>query len=453
MPDVTISGAAHVERWAAVVSSELTAEPMGGLTPMENAPGWNTPLLQNMISAVKGWRPGAGPVWKITSPQWELNLTPRDAASPAVPIEVFLAEYQAAVMDGGRWRRQAVYWLRHEANTDLNLTFPADAEVSSVAIDGAETAPLQAEPRRLWMPLTGRPAVMPGPRPVEIRRRRVGASQPRRPDHARSARGQSRLDRVRATGLGAGNPEPNERPTARPCPGRGPVVAAPEARFHMSAVLASRASDGADGAALAETQRQFYAECRRCKQALEIAPAEPTSGWPVGRGPLESLMDLLQRNKDLAEKRHFESVRATAERQAEEAEPERTNLWEAKGRPLYARQDGGEPAPVLTLRRTELDQRQKAWTFTWIGLGILLLVELFSLSRTATTLLRFTWPEQVALLGLVGWWAAGATWVVLGLLLLAIGARALVVLNGFTRLARRPPPDKSKSTANMPVVP
>src|SRR5665213_654344 len=102
MPDVTVLGAAHVEQWAAVAGSELAAEPAGGLTPKENATGWNTPLLQNMLSSTKAWHTGAGPVWKITSPEWRLNLTPRDAASPETPIEVFLTEYQTAVADGGR---------------------------------------------------------------------------------------------------------------------------------------------------------------------------------------------------------------------------------------------------------------------------------------------------------------------------------------------------------------
>ena len=67
-------------------------------------------------------------------------------------------------------------------------------------------------------------------------------------------------------------------------------------------------------------------------------------------------------------------------------------------------------------------------------------------------LLRFFWPEQIALVGLVGWWAAGATWIVLGLLLLAVGARLLIILTGIGRFFQRPPPDKPKSTANLPAI-
>ena len=158
-PDVTVLGTAHVERWAVVTGSNLTAEPSGGLTPVQNATVYRSPLLRSMLSTTKAWDATTGAIYRITSPEWRLNFAPRDVAAAAAPIEVFLADYQAAVGGRDRWLHEAVYWLRHEANTDLNLTFPADAEVLSVSIDGAETAPLQAEPRRLWMPLTGRRAI------------------------------------------------------------------------------------------------------------------------------------------------------------------------------------------------------------------------------------------------------------------------------------------------------
>ncbi len=153
MPEVTVTGAALVEQWAAVAGSDLTAEAALGLAPVEGPPA----ELAAAASAAKMGKPTL--VWKATAPQWRLNLAPRDAAASAAPIEVYLAEYRAAPADVGRWLHEAVYWLRHDANTDLNLTLPADAEVLSVAIDDEAAAPLQAAPRRLWLPLTGRPAV------------------------------------------------------------------------------------------------------------------------------------------------------------------------------------------------------------------------------------------------------------------------------------------------------
>ena len=143
-------------------------------------------------------------VWKAIAPQWRLNLAPRDASSYAAPIEVYLAEYRAAPADVGRWLHEAVYWLRHDANTDMNLTLPADAEVLSVAIDDEAAAPLQAAPRRLWLPLTGRAAVCR----VRIRWRYTTEDLARpnldRPTLEGRARRRGPVDRSRAARLAAG---------------------------------------------------------------------------------------------------------------------------------------------------------------------------------------------------------------------------------------------------------
>ena len=153
MPEVSVPGAAApVQQWAAVAGTDLTAEAALGLTRVEGA---SADLADG--PAAKMGRPTL--VWKATTPRWRLNLAPRDASLSAAPIAVYLAEYRASPADVGRWMHETVYWLRHDANTDLNLTLPADAEVLSAAIDDEETAPLQSSPRRLWLPLTSRPAV------------------------------------------------------------------------------------------------------------------------------------------------------------------------------------------------------------------------------------------------------------------------------------------------------
>ena len=222
----------------------------------------------------------------------------------------------------------------------------------------------------------------------------------------------------------------------------------------MSSLLAARSASESGAAALAEAQRRFYTECRRAKLALETAPTEANTAWPVGRTPLDSLQDLLQKNKELAERRGFEAIRAKAEREAEAGagSAEEKALWKGTGWPLYASRAGGEPAPTLALTETGRGRRHTAWSLSWMWTELLLLVGLLSLLRPTSALLRFFWPEQIAIVGLVGWWAAGATWIVLGLLLLAVGARLLVLLVGIGRFFHRPPPDKPKSTANLPAV-
>ena len=235
-----------------------------------------------------------------------MSLAPRDVASVGGPIEVFPGRLSAVVASGGHWLHEAVYWLRHEANTDLNLTFPADAEVLSVSIDGAETAPLQAEPRRLWMPLTGRPAVCR----VRIQWRYATEDWIGRistHEFAGSAREQCGVDRVAPPGW-----EPVVSPEGSLRSGLVQAAALSwrraEAQFRMSDLLAARSSNDS-ARRLAETQRRFYVECRWAKLTLETAPAEANSAWPVGRTPLDCLQELLQKNKELAEARRFEAIR------------------------------------------------------------------------------------------------------------------------------------------------
>ena len=268
-------------------------------------------------------------------------------AAAAAPIEVFLADYQAAVGGRDRWLHEAVYWLRHEANTDLNLTFPADAEVLSVSIDGAETAPLQAEPRRLWMPLTGRRAICR----VCIQWRYATEDLDRPNLDAPTLQG-AREDKAVWTVVAPTGWEAAVS-TGGSSLRSGLVQAAAlswrraEAQLRMSSLLAARSASGSGAAALAEAQRRFYTECRRAKLALETAPTEANTAWPVGRTPLDSLQDLLQKNKELAERRGFEAIRAKAEREAEAGagSAEEKALWEGTGWPLYASRDGRRAGP------------------------------------------------------------------------------------------------------------
>ncbi len=179
----------------------------------------------------------------------------------------------------------------------------------------------------------------------------------------------------------------------------------------------------------------------------ETAPA-----WPTGRSPLDALQDLLQKNIELAEKRGFEAIRTTAEQQAGQYGPERPGVSEEEGRPLCARLDGGDQAPGLTLTAAGAGRLQKVWVLTWAWLGFLLLVGLLSLLWPTSFLPRWFWPEQIALIGLVGWWAAGPTVIVLVLILLAIGARVLILMAAARRFFWHTTADQSKSSASLPAV-
>ena len=449
MPDVSVPGAGRVERWLGVAGPELTGAGASGLVPSAAPAGLDLP------PEARRFAKGIGSIWRIESPEWRLNLAPADAASPEAPVAVYLAEYRASAA-GGRWLHEAVYWLGHEANTDLNLTFPSDAEVLSVAVDGGETAPLQSEARRLWLPLTGRPAV------CRVRVRwRYTAEDPARPDLAQPTLQGARDGPAVWTVFAP--------PSWQPDGAAGPTVLEPglvqaaalswqraEAQYRLSVALARQPGAEADPA-LVEAQRRFYAACLRARRMLDASPTGSAAAWPKGRAPDEALDDLLKKNKDLAGGRHFEAVRKEAESRASAGGPEREAdeppPWPEEGRPLYARADAGGAAPELALTPVGAGRSEATRARSWAWLGLLGLIGMLAMWPFAASRLRWFWPEQIALVGLTGWWAAGATVTVLCLLLLAVGCRLFVVLGAVGRFMRRPPPAKSKSTASMPAAP
>src|SRR5439155_6518498 len=64
-------------------------------------------------------------------------------------------EYAATIRDGHHWSHEAVYWLFHEAGTDLGIALPAGAHLDRILLDGADVTPLNTEPDHLWLSLAG----------------------------------------------------------------------------------------------------------------------------------------------------------------------------------------------------------------------------------------------------------------------------------------------------------
>ena len=103
MPDVSVPEAARVERWAAA-GAGLTAEAGAGLAPAEGPAA--APAGADVPGEAGRLFKEAGPLWKITAPDWRLNLSLADAAAPAAPVEVYLAEHRAAVGGGAGCTRR-----------------------------------------------------------------------------------------------------------------------------------------------------------------------------------------------------------------------------------------------------------------------------------------------------------------------------------------------------------
>src|SRR5205823_2197904 len=116
MPDVSVVGAARSEHVVAL-AGDVAGEGAGGLSVVDDLPA----TLAGWPGAVKR----AARAWKVTGPDWQLRLLPRDRTARGAAVGVLLAEHSATVVNGQRWLHEVVYWLRHEAHTDLNVSWPA----------------------------------------------------------------------------------------------------------------------------------------------------------------------------------------------------------------------------------------------------------------------------------------------------------------------------------------
>src|SRR5439155_17587607 len=154
-PDVSVSGAARSERWLAVGGSGLTAEGARHLTAIPaGARGVPEVPAAGRAEAARLQEDG-GTLWNVDDAGWALRLLPRPRPAGEAPVRVALTERVSAVVDGRRWVHEAVLWLSHEANTDLDVALPEGARVLGVTVDGLPVTPSQASADRLAVPLPG----------------------------------------------------------------------------------------------------------------------------------------------------------------------------------------------------------------------------------------------------------------------------------------------------------
>jgi hypothetical protein len=421
-PEVSVEGAA-AERWLATAGADLAAEAVQGLAEVADVRALLS-AWPELAGRVRG-----GGVWRVTGPEFRLQVVPRPRPAGAA-AEVFLAEHRLTLADGRHWLHETVLWLGHEAGADLTLSWPEAVTVLALSVDGAEAAPLQPEPRRLWLSLPG---------PAGVRRVRLlwrydnGEDGPDRP----------RLLGPRLEGL---SPWPETWTVLVPVGRRvagvegglaaGPVQAAAadlaraRAQYQISAALAR---EGREAGALAAGQRRFYRLCRDVELGLAQAAAvgeADADGAPTA----DRLEELLQADRRLAKEQHFEEVRAAAERQARAVragEDVRAEEGPPPGTPYRGVTMADAPTPRLTLAAEDPRPRPSAagrWLAAAVGLGLVALLPLL------WPPLRRLWPEQLALLGGLGWWLVGPTPVVV--LLLALWAVARLGRPG-RRLLRR----------------
>jgi hypothetical protein len=461
MPDVSVDGVVRQERWLAVARPELrTADPLG-LEPLAGEAADRA--LSSWPHAMQRQRQVGGWVWQIASDRWRLRLQPRPVAARITPVQVFLTEQAAALMDDRRWLHQATYWLFHEAGTELQVRLPAGARLLAVAIDGAAVPPLQPSSGHLWLPLPGGAGA-----------RRVTLQWTFDPDTEALARPDLEPPHLEGDGLGRVAPDPAG--AAGPVPPQAPVlwtVHVPagyrlnksegnatavgavrqdlwraEAELRLSKLLAERAQGGAGDAfrpQLRAAQERFYRYCRQAEYHLAVAPEGDGQNL---RSQLEAKKE--QNRKQLA---GFPELRAQAESETrlrlatvatapdwDDAAlgptlgmPAGLDSLPQRGTPIYWQTTAANPTPRVTL--TPLPARPTVrFTFASVLL-LLLLMGLGGRYSGSPRGLWWLWPEALVVLACLGWPAFG-----LGLasclLMLGVCGRLVALARGLLHLLR-----------------
>jgi hypothetical protein len=467
LPDVHVQGVEHAEYTLAVAGRDLVSEARGSLQ-----------VLTNPAQALAPW-PGIaervertrGEVWRhVSGAEWQLRLLPQARATEPARVQVFLLEQSAAVADGRRWLHEARCWLRHEGQTDLHVAFAAPARVITAAIDGAEATPLQPDPLRLWLPLPGRTGV----RCIRLRWLYLDAEPLDRPILAPP----TVVDALTWTSvwtlrIPAGWEVAQETLTGSLGEGAARVGALAlhraEAQLHISQELCKQGRDSIASAPLASAQRRFALHCRQARRALDVGANRGGARGPNDQNLAEWLRKLQADNHELADQNGFEDLRAEAERQADAGESVETIVSSddggvarftvpgghggtfrslpQRGTPIsWQAQPGAEP-PALHLISHDAQQTRQALTSSGQWLGLLGVVWGLSFLPFVLARLRPFWPEQIALLGVLGWYLEGLTLTVLILVLLAVWGRVFLLIRGMRSLFRRLRAQPSTMTA------
>lgn len=397
--------------------------------------------------APKALQPLAAGQWRAVNGEWGLSCAvsrvPRPASRAASkpraprpssqvanesglgPLQVFLMEQSAQVVDGRRWLHETRGWLYHEAPTELTVEFAAPVRAITAAVDGVPATPLRSGPARLWLPLSGRAGVhrvclrwmYDEPEPLD----RPRLTPPR-------VAGAKRGPIVGTLWMPPGWELPRSE-------NRGWITGAAregvlalyraEAQLHLLQQLSRPDRVKADQAMRADAERRFARACRHARYALSMGGEDDVSG-PDGLPLAEWLMQL-----QTAHRAH--SVRAANESERDGL----VDLLPRTGTPLSWQARPGDEAPMPKLIPSARLATHRAWTASALWLGVLLFVWLLSLLPWPLARWRQLWPEQMALVALLGWGMMGWELLALILGLIAVCGRGLLLIAGVRSLFRK----------------
>jgi hypothetical protein len=459
MPEVLVPGIERVEYFVAVAGDDLIAKATGSLRPLrveKSAPQSNT--------AISDLPKRASEVWRVSGSEWQVRLLPPTRQMQSAAARVYLLEQWAVVGDGRRWLHEARFWLSHEAHANLILDFAAPARVLAASMDGVEASPKSQSDNgtpdfgfqisrfnnRVWLHLPSRSGV----RCIQVR----WVYDPPEPlDHPNLIPPQL-VGAIKGPTLWTIIVPPGWQ--APPAGVSGWLGAAREAQLalwradaqlHIIQDLAKERRERVGSAALVAAQQRFDLCCRHARSALELDADIDTASGPQGQSLTDWLQSLQAKYRLL--KSAARNPKAETQLSTSDFELRIADFDAVGGIPFSGQALPGAEPPTLQLISHQQQQRRQTLIASGQWLGILAAMWLVSTLPFLRTLLRLFWPEQIAILGLIGWHQAGLTSIVLSLLLLAICGRAFLLMRVLRALFGRVLKQPSTRTADKPAVP
>jgi hypothetical protein len=427
MPEVLVQGVERAEYFAAVVGGKLTGQAKGSLRTLKSP---RQALQATWPEAAQQLERSNGQAWRIGEEEWQVRLLPQARELKPNPIRIYLQEQWAIVGDGRRWLHEAHYWLRHEAHADLTFDFAAPARVLAAAIDGADVTPLQSDPTRVWVPLPAQAGV----RCVRLR----WLYDPPEPLVLPNLTAPQLAGAVKGPTLWTVMVPPGWQTSFTGASGwqgaaREAMLALgrADAQLRISQDLTKERRDNALSSALAVALQRFALFGRHAQKALDRDIEE----GPQRQHLVEWLKDLQTRGRLL--KAEIRNPKSEADNGGADSGCRIAAFEKSVDVPVsWQELPGAEP---LTLQLISQQSRQLRQTIIasaqW--LGVLAVVWILSLLPFLSARLHLFWPEQMALLGAVGWCLAGLTSIVLALLLAAVCSRIFLVIRGLRVLVRK----------------
>lgn len=441
-PVLTVADMHTNEAWLAAVAPDVIAEDVMGLQRVEE-------ILQDLApwpGQAERLRRKGGALWKVVSPHWDLRLRVYPVQHPENTRGSLVWQTATATPTlGGSWLYTLSACVAHPPEMELTVTPPAGAQFFEVWRNGRDLTPLVGG-SELKFPIIEDGASTESAENSGIRVSRVRLSwkyhddrdQPEEPRMAvpvwEATEDSSLLWTVLApSGWTVAESRenwftPGQQEAARH------FLAQAEAELKISALLVEQSGEQTERE-LEKAQDRFHRAWFRAGELLVSS-----GGEPADPGLRQQLADLRERNRALAAGHGFEQVSKQAEDRARRTDRQTLHnplrVPFTRGIPWYSRTlpPGIQPTVRLTPRNDQGFGERLSRSTQWVI--VVAVLWLLSYLPALIGRLRVLVPEQVALLGTLGWFLVGPTPVVLTLLLIWVCVRLLHLVRGLRWLWR-----------------